>query len=174
MLKNRILRELEMNRSCPISGQALAERYHVSRNAVWKAVNALKEEGYETVFFGGPMDREMVEAAISKMKTKPLVATGKFSIGELAAAMSRCQLIITNDSGPMHVAISQKVPIVAMYGPSHPDLYGPYTKDAIIVKAIPPCDGCRSGMKHHCEDMRCMRQLTVDQVLGAAYTMLRR
>lgn len=47
MLKNRILRELEMNRSCPISGQALAERYHVSRNAVWKAVNALKEEGYE-------------------------------------------------------------------------------------------------------------------------------
>ena len=67
--------------------------------------------------FGGPMDREMVEAAISKMKTKPLVATGKFSIGELAAAMSRCQLIITNDSGPMHVAISQKVPIVAMYGP---------------------------------------------------------
>ena len=134
----------------------------------------LKEEGYETVFFGGPMDREMVEAAISKMKTKPLVATGKFSIGELAAAMSRCQLIITNDSGPMHVAISQKVPIVAMYGPSHPDLYGPYTKDAIIVKAIPPCDGCRSGMKHHCEDMRCMRQLTVDQVLGAAYTMLRR
>ena len=79
----------------------------------------------------------MVEAAISKMKTKPLVATGKFSIGELAAAMSRCQLIITNDSGPMHVAISQKVPIVAMYGPSHPDLYGPYTKDAIIVKAIP-------------------------------------
>lgn len=52
----------------------------------------------------------MVEAAISKMKTKPLVATGKFSIGELAAAMSRCQLIITNDSGPMHVAISQKSP----------------------------------------------------------------
>ena len=46
MLKSEILHELEKNRDCPISGQALAEKYQVSRNAVWKAVNSLKEEGY--------------------------------------------------------------------------------------------------------------------------------
>ena len=56
------------------------------------------------------------------MKTVPVIATGAFGIGGLAAAMRRCSLIITNDSGPMHVAISQKVPIVAMYGPSNPKL----------------------------------------------------
>ena len=81
--------------------------------------------------------------------------------------MRRCALIITNDSGPMHVAISQKVPIVAMYGPSHPDLYGPYTDLATIVMADPPCNGCADGMKHHCDDMQCMTRLTVDQVLAA-------
>ena len=59
--------------------------------------------------------------------------------------MSRCSLIITNDSGPMHVAISQKVPIVAMYGPSHPELYGPYTKRATIVRANPPVTGAGRG-----------------------------
>ena len=101
-----------------------------------------------------------------------VVATGSFRIGELAAAMRRCSLIITNDSGPMHVAISQKVPIVAMYGPSSPKLYGPYTKDATIVTALPPCPGCAGGMKHKCDDMQCMTRLTVEQVVQAAEQML--
>lgn len=47
MLKNDILFELENNRSLYISGQKLAEKYDVSRNAVWKAVNTLKKEGYQ-------------------------------------------------------------------------------------------------------------------------------
>ena len=130
------------------------------------------EKGYKPVFFGGTMDEEMVQEAISFMKTTPVVATGSFTIGTLAAAMRRCSLIITNDSGPMHVAISQKVPIVAMYGPSSPKLYGPYTKDATIVTAQPPCQGCASGMKHKCDDMQCMTRLYVEQVIEAAEKML--
>lgn len=130
------------------------------------------EKGYKPVFFGGTMDEEMVQEAISFMKATPVVATGSFTIGTLAAAMRRCSLIITNDSGPMHVAISQKVPIVAMYGPSSPKLYGPYTKDATIVTAQPPCLGCASGMKHKCDDMQCMTRLYVEQVIEAAEKML--
>lgn len=130
------------------------------------------EKGYKPVFFGGTMDEEMVQGAISFMKSTPVVATGSFTIGTLAAAMRRCSLIITNDSGPMHVAISQKVPIVAMYGPSSPKLYGPYTKDATIVTAQPPCLGCASGMKHKCDDMQCMTRLYVEQVIEAAEKML--
>lgn len=130
------------------------------------------ENGYKPVFFGGTMDEEMVQEAISYMKTTPVVATGSFTIGTLAAAMRRCSLIITNDSGPMHVAISQKVPIVAMYGPSSPKLYGPYTKEATIVTAQPPCLGCASGMKHKCDDMQCMTRLYVEQVIEAAEKML--
>ena len=101
-----------------------------------------------------------------------IIATGHFAIGGLAAAMRRCCLIITNDSGPMHVAISQKVPIVAMYGPSNPKLYGPYTKDAVIVTAQPPCQGCADGMKHSCDDLQCMSRMTVEQVVAAAEKML--
>ena len=129
--------------------------------------------GYKVVYFGGAMDEEMVQEAVSHMKTVPVIATGAFGIGGLAAAMRRCSLIITNDSGPMHVAISQKVPIVAMYGPSNPKLYGPYTKDAVIVTAQPPCLGCAGGMKHKCDDMQCMTCLTVAQVIEAAEKMLK-
>ena len=136
-----------------------------------EVADTLAGKGYRSVFFGGTMDEEMVREAVSHMRTKPVIATGHFSIGQLAAAMRRCSLIVTNDSGPMHVAISQRVPIVAMYGPSHPDLYGPYTRLATIVTAEPPCPGCAAGMKHHCDDpqynMRCMKELTVKQVLDA-------
>ena len=133
-----------------------------------KVADALASKGYKTVFFGGSMDEAIVKEATALMTTKPIIATGRFTIGQLAAAMKRCSLIITNDSGPMHVAISQKVPIVAMYGPSSSELYGPYTKDSTIVTAVPPCTGCAKGMKHECEDMQCMTRLTVEQVLGAA------
>ena len=111
--------------------------------------------GYKVVYFGGAMDEEMVQDAVSHMQTTPVIATGAFGIGGLAAAM-----------------ISQKVPIVAMYGPSNPKLYGPYTKDAIIVTAEPPCTGCAGGMKHQCSDMQCMTRLTVAQVIAAAKKML--
>lgn len=155
-----------------IGSAVVTKRWAPERFA--RVADILAEKGYKPVFFGGTMDEEMVQEAVSHMKTIPVVATGYFTIGGLAAAMRRCSLIITNDSGPMHVAISQKVPIVAMYGPSSPKLYGPYTDDALIVTAQPPCTGCSDGMKHKCDDMQCMNRLTVEQVVEAAEKMLQR
>lgn len=155
-----------------IGSAVVTKRWAPERFA--KVADILAGKGYKPVFFGGTMDEEMVHQAVSKMQTTPIVATGAFTIGGLAAAMRRCSLIITNDSGPMHVAISQKVPIVAMYGPSSPKLYGPYTDEAIIVTAQPPCLGCADGMKHKCDDMQCMTRLTVEQVVQAAGAMLAR
>ena len=137
-----------------------------------QVADTLAGRGFKIVFFGGSMDEDMVTAATGFMQSQPIIATGRFTIGQLAAAMRRCALIITNDSGPMHVAISQKVPIVAMYGPSNPKLYGPYTKDAVIVTAQPPCQGCADGMKHSCDDLQCMSRMTVGQVVAAAEKML--
>lgn len=155
-----------------IGSAVVTKRWAPERFA--KVADILAGKGYKSVFFGGTMDEEMVHQAVSRMQTTPIVATGAFTIGGLAAAMRRCSLIITNDSGPMHVAISQKVPIVAMYGPSSPKLYGPYTDEAIIVTAQPPCLGCADGMKHKCDDMQCMTRLTVEQVVQAAEAMLAR
>ena len=93
-------------------------------------------QGYKTVFFGGPMDQDMVNDVVQVMETEPIITTGKFSLGPLASAMKRCQLMITNDSGPMHVAISQHVPIVALYGPSNPFFYGPYRANAIVLESM--------------------------------------
>lgn len=153
-----------------IGSAVMTKRWAPERFA--RVADAIMDKGIRVVFFGGKMDEEMVGEAVGHMKHTPIIATGRFGIGELAAAMGRCELIVTNDSGPMHVAISQKVPIVALYGPSHVNLYGPYRADAAVVTAQPPCDGCRAGMKHKCDDMRCMRDLTVEQVLEAVFLKL--
>lgn len=137
-----------------------------------QVADAMADRGYKPVFFGGTMDENVVNEAVSYMKNTPIIATGAFTIGALAAAMRRCDLLITNDSGPMHVAVTQDVPVVALYGPSLIKLYGPYTEKAAIVTALPPCMGCAGGMKHKCDDMQCMTRLTVEQVIEAADKML--
>ncbi len=135
--------------------------------------DAVAGRGYKTVFLGSKDELPAVATAVSHMSTRPLVATGEFGLGALTAALSRLELLITNDSGPMHLAVSQKVPLVALYGPSKAELYGPYKFDrATVVRAEPPCTGCRERMKHQCTDMRCMEDLSVKQVLEAAYASL--
>ena len=129
--------------------------------------------GYKTVFFGGPMDLEMVQPVVEQMETKPIVATGKFQLGPLAAAMSRCNLLITNDSGPMHVAISQQVPIVALYGPSNPFFYGPYQAHAIVLETMNSYEIGKSMKKIIKEgNYKGLSVISEEQVIKAAETLL--
>lgn len=130
-------------------------------------------KGYKIIFFGGPMDKDMVQSVVTQMETKPIVGTGEFSIGELAAAMKWCDLLITNDSGPMHVAISQDVPIVALYGPSNPFFYGPYKAKAIVLESMEHYDIGKS-MKQVIREgtYKGISVITTEQVIEAAQTVL--
>ena len=129
--------------------------------------------GYKTVFFGGPMDLEMVKPVVEHMKTTPIVATGAFKIGSLAAAMKWCDLVITNDSGPMHVAISQGVPIVALYGPSNPFFYGPYQAKSIVLESMDHYEIGKSMKKVIKEGKyKGISVITEEQVIKAAETLL--
>ena len=108
-----------------------------------------------------------------QMETKPIVATGKFQLGPLAAAMSRCNLLITNDSGPMHVGISQGVPIVALYGPSNPFFYGPYQAHAIVLETMDSYEIGKSMKKIIKEgNYKGLSVISEEQVIKAAETLL--
>ena len=137
-----------------------------------QVADAFVERGYKPVFFGGTMDDDTVSEAVANMKYTPIVATGSFTIDILASALKRCELFITNHCGPMYVAVSQNVPVVALYGSSSSKIYGPYTDNAVVVTANPPCMGCAGKMKHTCDNMQCMKNLTVEQVVEAAEKML--
>ena len=156
-----------------IGSAVVTKRWAPERFA--QVADTLAQEGYRTVFFGGPMDETMVQEAISFMHSRPMVATGKFSLGALAAAMSRCSLIITNDSGPMHVAVSQHVPVVALYGPSNPFFYGPYTDKAIVLESTDHYEVGKSMKKIIKEGKyEGISVITAAQVIEAAEELLAR
>jgi ADP-heptose:LPS heptosyltransferase len=100
-------------------------------------------------------------------------SAGKFSLEELFAAMSKAKLVITNDSGPMHIAYAFQKPVVALFGPCSPEQYGINSNGIMIYKniycspcvhdfIIPPCKG----------DNQCMKLIDVSDVLNASAHLL--
>lgn len=130
----------------------------------------LLDMGYAIAYFGGSMDREIVDETIAKMQNKDhsllKVFTGQLSLMELAAMLKRCTVLITNDSGPMHIAVAMDVPLVTMFGSSPVPGFYPYNNKSILIKTPVDCHPCG---EHHCDHHECMKVISVDTVLG--YTL---
>ena len=92
---------------------------------------------------------------------------GGTSLLDLAELYARCAVVITNDSGPMHIAAAVGTPVVAIFGPTDPALTGPYGKQHVVLRAGIPCSPCLKDHCTHTPRMECMTLVTVDQVLAA-------
>lgn len=93
---------------------------------------------------------------------------GQTDLFQLAELYRRCAVVITNDSGPMHVAAAVGTPVVAIFGPTDPALTGPYGKQHVVLRAGIPCSPCLNDHCTHTPRMECMTLVTVEQVLAAA------
>lgn len=129
----------------------------------------LYHEGYAPVFFGGPTDVAMVDEIVAQMKMRPALFTGKLTLLELAALARKCVAFVSGDSGPLHIATSQRVPAVAIFGPSNPVRYAPFGVPHVLVRANEPCLACR---RHDCNHHRCMRAISAAQVYSALCGLL--
>ncbi len=123
--------------------------------------------GYGLAFFGGPMDVAMVEEVQSLMKSRKApnckTFTGRMTLMELAGLLKKCDVLVTNDSGPMHVAVAMGVPLVTMFGPSPVPGFYPYNDTSVSIKSDMHCHPCG---KHECPtDHECMRRIGVDLML---------
>lgn len=103
----------------------------------------------------------------------PLVWAGETKLNELFALFKRAQVVISNDSGPLHAAAAVGTDVVAIFGPTRPEITGPRGRGRAVVlhKEI----GCNKAPCYHlnCSNNECMRMITVDDVLEA-YQKLRR
>lgn len=123
-----------------------------------------KEYGAKVIFFGGPGDVERVEAIVSEMETEPIIAAGKTTLKELAALAYYCDLFISGDTGPVHVAASVGTPTIAIFGPSDETKYQPYGKRNQVAKTDLDCRPCG---EHQCplEHHNCMEMIRVKDIL---------
>jgi len=129
----------------------------------------LLEAGYGIAFFGGSMDIDNVNEILGLMKqghhSRIQVFTGKLELLELGALIKKCAVFLTNDSGPMHVAVAQKAPVISIFGSSNEVGFGPYDKDAVVLTT----EGvtCRPCGQHHCDHHSCMKQIAPETVSAA-------
>src|SRR5260370_32523997 len=95
---------------------------------------------------------------------------------ERAAFLERCALFVGNDAGPMHLGVAAGCPVVAIFGPTDPGLYGPYNARAHTVRRDLPCSPCFvHGYFPPCPNQHaCMRGLEVATVFAACRDLLRR
>ena len=104
---------------------------------------------------------------IGRLAQGCLNLAGKTDLAQLAELYRRCALLITNDSGPMHIAAAVGTPVVAIFGPTDPALTGPYGKQHVVLRAGIPCSPCLKPYCTHTPRMECMSLVTVEQVLAA-------
>lgn len=143
-----------------------------------RCADELLAKGYGVAFFGGPMDTELVEDCIAQMKHRDSsdikVFTGKVSLGELGALLKNCALFLTTDSGPMHVGVSQNVPVVTMFGASPVPGFYPYDARDVLIKTPEPCHPCgiHECPKQGVDNMACMKKITVEIVMQYVWELL--
>src|SRR5580658_2000929 len=124
------------------------------------------QSGAEVILFGTRAEAPVSSAIAAGMRRPPIDLTGKSSIGDLPALLSRCDLFLGNDSGAMHVAAAVGLPVVAVFGPTDPGGTAPVTQRATIVQEKPYCSPC--FLRRCPTDHRCMTRITPDAVADAA------
>ena len=133
-----------------------------------EVADRLLQEGYgAVVMIGGPDERAEVAAVSGMMKTSAIDLAGATTVGLLPALLSRAALLITNDSGPMHVATAVGTPVVALFGPTSAVRTGPYGVGHDFLTGKVPCSPCFSRTCHNTLPLECLRLVSPQQVLSA-------
>jgi 3-deoxy-D-manno-octulosonic-acid transferase/heptosyltransferase-1 len=121
------------------------------------------------VLTGSAAERDQVEKIAQGCQN----VAGQTDLFELGELYRRCAVVITNDSGPMHLAAAVGTPVVAIFGPTDPALTGPYGKQHVVIRSGIPCSPCMKGECFHAPRMECMQLISVEQVLSAAGPFIR-
>ncbi len=144
----------------------LADRFAAAADRLSADLNA------QVVLFGGKMDQETASEVCRQAKTDIINLAGKSTLVESIYLISQCRLFISNDSGLMHVAGALNIPTVAIFGSTNPATTSPAGEKTILVRKAVECSPC---LKKTCPtDFRCMTLITVDDVVTAANTLLKR
>jgi heptosyltransferase-2 len=123
-----------------------------------------------SVIVGGGAERPLAEAMAAAMQTPVLVLCGRTSLGELMGVLAELRLLLTNDSGPMHLAAALGTPLLAVFGPTDWRETFPFGERAALVREEVACAPCK--LRDCPIDHRCMTRVTVERVAGQAERML--
>jgi len=137
-------------------------------------IQRLLDAGLSVLLAGGHEDAEAT-AGIAARHGQVLDLAGQTTFGQLGALLAECCLFIGNDTGALHLAVASRTPVVAIFGPSLPQVYGPWSAKARVIYHGDQCRGCRfrGGLVANCRNsFACTRAVTEGEVWTAAQQLL--
>ena len=134
-------------------------------------IDLLTAGGYKPILLGGKQDLEIANEIRQTSNTPFACLTGEMSLMELAAIYTHCRLVITGDTGPMHIAVAMRTRVLVLFGPAVPSESGPgYVPGNRIIRNVTSCTQCT---KYNCTQNRaCMKAISAAEVYSIACTMM--
>ena len=121
----------------------------------------------KVVFTGS--EQESIGKITSQMKSGGINLGGQTSLLDLACLYGKARIVITTDSGPMHLAAAVETPVIALFGPTDPRRTGPYGAGHTVIRADLPCSPC---FLKNCSTIKCMEEILPEQVFAAVEKVL--
>ncbi len=127
--------------------------------------------GAKIVIAAAGKDIKLAEDIKGVMATVPVIAAGKTSLRQLGALLERANLVVANDTGPMHLAVAVGTKTIALFGPTSVRLTGPYGEgDYKVITGDVPCEIPCYDLT--CTDYSCMSAIRVEDVLEESMNIL--
>lgn len=125
----------------------------------------VKGEGVQVGLIGAPGEAALIQRIASLSRCRTMDFSGKTALKQLAYLLKKADLVVGNDSGPIHIAAAVGTPVVALYGPTSPLRTGPYGENHTVLTSSLPCRPCFS--RKCAVSVACMKTISVDSVFEA-------
>jgi lipopolysaccharide heptosyltransferase II len=156
---------------CPGAEYGPAKRWLPDRFAE-AALAVAAKSSVQWILFGTKRDAAIGKQIATALGYRWINRLGQTTLDQLIDELRECSLLLTNDTGTMHLAALLGVPVVAIFGSTEPRLTGPLGNDNIILRHHVECSPC---FLRECPiDFRCMKAVTVSEVVDAVLSILRR
>ena len=122
---------------------------------------------------GGPDDAALADEIVDRSRTRPISLAGSTTLLQLGAVLKRCSLLVSGDTGPLHMATAVNTPVIALFGAADPARTGPIGPGHRVIQATTVrCVPCRSRQCANVIYLECMLQITAERVLGELKELL--
>lgn len=130
--------------------------------------------GIKVLLVGGAQDSALAQDIVSRARTKPLDITGKASLLQLGALLKKCALLVSGDTGPLHLATAVGTRVIALFGAADPARTGPVGAGHRVIQAKDvACVPCCSRTCNNTAYLECMEKISAEEVFQVVAKMLR-
>jgi heptosyltransferase II len=156
---------------CPGSINSRAKRWPAERYSAL-ADRFIEETGSSVALIGSGDELDVVREVSNGMRHQPVVLAGHTDLAQAVAVLSVADLLVTNDTGPAHIAAALDCPTLVIFGPTDPTTTRPFSSAAEIIRRPPDCAPC---MLRDCPiDHRCMTAISADEVFARSNAIRKR